>query len=107
MKINGNLYYYPEKSGLEIFESVDTAGDYEFDMFVVWRKLDDNTLFYGTDSGCSWPTPFEDFTLDENVNKITIETFQNFDDSLKNHSRITKSDYNKVINKVKDFLKIN
>ena len=53
MKINGNLYYYPEKSGLEIFESVDTAGDYEFDMFVVWRKLDDNTLFYGTDSGCS------------------------------------------------------
>lgn len=57
-----NPYYYPQERGLEIVAYIDFAGSYEFDMVVVWRKLDDNTLVWASDSGCSCPTPFKGYT---------------------------------------------
>jgi hypothetical protein len=106
MKFNKNPYYDPEECGLEIFDDIDTAGSYEFDMFVIWRKLDDNTLWWGTDSGCSCPTPFEGFETLNDMNQITKETFYNFDQALENHTDISKSDYNNIKNKVKQYLNI-
>lgn len=102
MKFNDNPYYSPEKCGLEIFDEIDTAGSYEFDLFVIWKKLDDNTLWWDTDSGCSCPSPFDDHGHD--LNLITEDTFYNFEEALKNHSGISTEDYTKMRNEVRQFL---
>ena len=53
------IYNEPEEFGLTVVGDSDANGDYEFDMFVVWT--DGKHLFWATDSGCSCPSPFEDF----------------------------------------------
>lgn len=58
MSYETNPYYHPEVHGLTIVGSVDCDGDYGFDMFVVWT--DGKALYWGQDSGCSCPSPFED-----------------------------------------------
>lgn len=57
-----NLYYSPEAFGLTPVAEIDwSSGSYEFDLRVVWR--DSNGNFYtARDSGCSCPSPFEDFS---------------------------------------------
>ena len=59
-----NIYYNPEKFGLMVVDEIDLGGSYEFDKFVVWRTAD-GRLVYLTDSGCSCPTPFEEFGIDD------------------------------------------
>lgn len=63
MKLESNPYYNPEKSGLEKVAELDfSSGSYEFDITAVWVKKDAPGKFYwASDSGCSCPSPFEDF----------------------------------------------
>ena len=64
-----DIYYQPEKFCIKpIGEFEWSEPDYSFDFTVVWQSLEDPTLFYwARDSGCSCPSPFEDFTtLDHN-----------------------------------------
>ena len=56
-----NPYYSPEKCGLAIVDSLDNDEAYEFHIFLVVRDLATGDLYIGEDSGCSCPTPFEDF----------------------------------------------
>ena len=56
-----NPYYSPEKCGLELIDALDNDEAYEFHMFLVVRDLATGELYIGEDSGCSCPTPFEDF----------------------------------------------
>lgn len=56
-------YYSPESHGLTIVAEHDWAGDYEFEMVVVWRNAD-GELRAAYDTGCSCPTPFGDLTWD-------------------------------------------
>lgn len=104
MKFNDNPYYSPEKCGLQILDSIDTGGSYEFDMFVVWIKLEDGTLWWDTDAGCSCPVPFEGDR--HNLKEVNEETFYNFDLALKNHSNLKPRDYFMILNSVKRHLKI-
>lgn len=104
MKFNDNPYYSPSKCGLEIFESIDTAGSYEFDMLVVWKKLDDNTLWYDTDSGCSCPSPFDNGDHGHDLKSITKKTLHAFDEALKNHYNISTEQYNNISQKVKRYI---
>lgn len=101
--MTNNPYYYPEKQSLKVFESIDTAGSYEFDIFCIWEDSD-GKLFWDTDSGCSCPTPFEDHGLD--LKEITAETYYSFDQALKNHRDINTQDYLSISKRVRDFLKI-
>ncbi len=104
MKFTENPYYSPHLCGLQILESINTANSHEFDMFAVWIKLDDNTLWWDTDSGCSCPTPFENGHHD--LKEITEATYYNFDLALKNHSNLKPKDYFMVLNAVKRHLKL-
>jgi hypothetical protein len=106
MNFNNNPYYSPELCGLEIFTSIDTAGSYEFDIFVIWKKLDDNTLWYAQDSGCSCPTPFEDFNSLSDLTPITEETWHGFKEALKNHYNIELSVILDITQKVKIYLNL-
>lgn len=61
-----NIYYDPEKFGLSIFDEIEWSdGCYQFDLTVVWRKVNTNEFFYAEDSGCSCPSPFESMGMDD------------------------------------------
>lgn len=66
-----NIYYNPEKFGLQIFGELDLSTGYDFDKFVVWTMdgVDPEdrpirSVLWGTDSGCSCPSPFDYVGLD-------------------------------------------
>lgn len=58
---DGNPYYNPEACGLEVVATAEYVSGYEFDMRVVWRHPASGRYYTARDSGCSCPTPFEDY----------------------------------------------
>lgn len=79
-----NLYYSPEKSGLRpIGQLNDPDADYSFDMLVVWQH-EDGRVLYGSDSGCSCPSPFEDQTVDD-LTEVTRSSWGAFQQSVDLH----------------------
>lgn len=104
MKFTENPYYSPELCGLEIFESIDTADSYEYDLFVIWKKLDDDTLWWDTDSGCSCPSPFDNGDHGHDLKLINADTLHNFYEELKSHCDITQKDINNIYKKVTDYI---
>lgn len=86
MSYYNDVYSSPEKHGLEILGSVnDWDACYSFDMIVVWRRKEDGALLYGTDSGCSCPSPFEDYDTDDKLTPLTDENFEEFKKELSAH----------------------
>lgn len=62
-----------EKLGLEVFASFDDPqASYSFDEFKIWERKSDGALFYGEDSGCSCPSPFEDVKSLADLTPITM-----------------------------------
>jgi len=76
-----NIYYSPEKFGLEVVAELSKDLSYEFDIYLVWKDKD-GRLFTATDSGCSCPTPFEDHNI-ETIEPIVKENFENFKNAIK------------------------
>lgn len=55
-----NVRYAPESFGLTFIGEADLAEpDYSFDLVGVWKG--EEGYYLATDSGCSCPTPFEDY----------------------------------------------
>lgn len=46
-----DVYYHPERFGLEIIKEVDYGGIYEFRKLVLWRTVKSGELLLGSDSG--------------------------------------------------------
>lgn len=66
-----DLYYNPDKFGLEVVaEIVWSEPYYDFDLTVVWIDKD-GTYYWASDSGCSCPSPFEDYNRLEDANSGT------------------------------------
>lgn len=62
-----NIYYDPGKFGLTLLGELDfSSGYYEFDYTAVWSDSS-GTLYYLDDSGCSCPSPFEDYNVSDLV----------------------------------------
>lgn len=72
-----DVYYQPEKFGLTIVAEVDPSEEYEFDITAVW-KHEDGRVFWGQDSGCSCPSPFEGYN---NIDDLT--ELRNYEDYRK------------------------
>lgn len=100
-----NIYYNPEKHGLSVFYEVETAGSYEFDTTMIWQNNEGN-LYWAHDSGCSCPTPFEDFNSINDLNILNQETFHGFEEHLKNQYNIGISQFLKCIQVVKNHLRL-
>lgn len=65
-----DVYYQPEAFGLTILGTIERyEPDYSFDFVVVFLH-EDGRIFAGQDSGCSCPSPFEDFTSLDKLDKI-------------------------------------
>jgi len=64
-----NIFYNPEAFGLEVVAQIEySSGSYEFDTRVIWRDKQ-GKLYTARDSGCSCPTPFEDYNL-SNIERL-------------------------------------
>lgn len=65
MSYETNVYYNPEKYGLEVVTEVEWSEPcYSFDTTIVWKK--GKKFYWASDSGCSCPAPFEDYnSLDD------------------------------------------
>lgn len=78
-----NPYYDPEKCGLEIVVNISKDISYEFDMVIVWKDVETGKLYMGHDSGCSCPTPFENFKSLDDMTEITnIKEYRAFFENL-------------------------
>lgn len=53
-----------------IVELNDPNASYDFDTFVVWRHKKTGELYYGQDSGCSCPSPFERISGIEELSRL-------------------------------------
>ncbi|TVZ01222.1 hypothetical protein EAS64_33630 [Trebonia kvetii] len=63
-----DVYNQPEAFGLEIVATVeDEYASYSFTTFVILRDPATGEVFYASDSGCSCPSPFEDYTSRESL----------------------------------------
>lgn len=68
-----NPYYHPEQLDLEVVaEHKYSTESYEYDMRVVWRHKPTGVLYTARDSGCSCPTPFDDFTSLDRLDRLFI-----------------------------------
>ncbi len=82
-----NVYYSPEKFGLEILgELKDPEAIDGFNTLIVLRGLETGRLFWATDAGCSCPGPFEDYTSIDTLAKITDDTWSDFQQTVALHA---------------------
>lgn len=65
-----DVYHSPEHFGLEIVGQLELAEpDYSFNYGVVWYRPETERFYYAEDSGCSCPSPYEDYTSIESLGK--------------------------------------
>ena len=70
MNYSTNVYCNPEKHGLEVVgELEDPNASYSFATVVFWRK--GRKVYAASDSGCSCPSPFEDYNSIEELTPVT------------------------------------
>ena len=71
MSYENNPYYHPKVHGLEIVAEHDFSdGCYQFDLRVVWKD-EKGRHFTARDSGCSCPSPFEDYHSVKDLERLT------------------------------------
>jgi hypothetical protein len=76
-----DVYYNPENFGLETIGEVDWDDEsYSFNMTAVWCDKETGQLYWADDSGCSCPSPFEDYN---DRDKLTAGTAGELDAHLK------------------------
>lgn len=82
-----DLYNDPEKFGLKLIGSIEWyEAAWEFDLTIV--LIDESgQLYYASDSGCSCPSPFENYT---NVSDATKVSFTELDAYLKERAESAK-----------------
>jgi hypothetical protein len=106
-----NIYYSPEDFGLVLVDSLDEPDlSYEYHTLIVLQHTESGRIFYAEDSGCSCPTPFEDFIFSSPDNnsllEIQLHTFSSFEADVKGFSdSIPLHEREAVIDNVKKLLK--
>lgn len=68
------------------FENLYTIGEpglsYQFHVMGLWSKIDDGALFFGFDSGCSCPAPWEDKT-EQDLTPLTRANLDEFERAVR------------------------
>lgn len=85
MEYDLNIYKHPEKHGFKIVADLEDSDEcYFFDTHVVFKDIDTGKLYYAHSSGCSCPTPFEEFDSLDDMELIDKEGFDSFCKSIYN-----------------------
>lgn len=70
-----DVYYNPEQYGLEKIAEIDGDGGYEFDLLVVWKQPATGKWFWAQDSGCSCPSPFDGYGIND-LTELVLPDFK-------------------------------
>lgn len=74
-----NPYYNPEKLDLELISFYEDGLSYEYNTLCFWATKDGH-VYTASDSGCSCPTPFENYSGDTQRDVIQgLERVENID----------------------------
>lgn len=100
-----NIYYDPENCGLKLVGSLDQADlCYEFNTLIVLESNQSGKLYWATSSGCSCPTPFEEYHFrnddDNDLNALNEQTLDSFISAVKEFP-ISADEKQNIIRKVK------
>jgi len=69
-----NPYYNPEDFGLKILGEVEWSDEcYQFDKTVLWEHPDTGKLYIAHDTGCSCPSPFEEYHELAALEEVTVD----------------------------------
>ena len=79
-------YYNPEKFDLKIATSLHADEDYDFHMLVVWQHIKTGDVYYGEGSGCSCPSPFEDYHTLADLTLLQKHDLEQFETQTMNQS---------------------
>ena len=80
-----NVASAPEKYGLTFVGSLDDPwASYSFYDLCVWSH-EDGRVFWATDSGCSCPSPFEDFKSLDDLTEVTNDSWDEFQKAVEGH----------------------
>jgi hypothetical protein len=79
-----NPYYNPTEMGLEIVCELSEDLSYEFNQLVLWKEISTNVLYWAHDSGCSCPTPFEDYANVKDLTPVKKETLYVLEQEVEN-----------------------
>lgn len=72
-----DVYYQPGEFDLRPVGEIDySSGSYEFDIRMVWQHVPTGTLYTMRDSGCSCPSPFEDYVSLESLDVLDISAVE-------------------------------
>lgn len=72
-----NVYYNPEKWGLAVVAEIEYSDrDFVFDTRVVWQAVDQPVYYTARSSGCSCPTPFEEFGSLAELDRLDIKALE-------------------------------
>jgi hypothetical protein len=81
-----NVYYSPEEWGLSVVgELEDPNADYSFNTLCVWVH-ENGTVYWAQSSGCSCPSPFEEYENLDSLNPLIHLVWNDFEDEVKNHA---------------------
>lgn len=100
-----NPNYNPESWGLRIIGEIELSElDYSFNTLIIWKRQD-GKVFYAQDSGCSCPTPFEDFHSFSQMIEVTKESLNTLRDTLRSSNYAMNHGAQDLMYKVRDSLK--
>ena len=98
-----DVYYQPEEFGLTPIAEVECSdGMWQFDLIVGWKHKD-GTVYIAQDSGCSCPSPFEDYNSLESLDKVaSIESVRSLLDAASrgSYSELSQADARTFIKNV-------
>lgn len=93
----GIYYDYETRDGyLKVVASIEDENlSYEFHIIAVWRDSRTNKLYWGEDSGCSCPSPFEDCSSEADLNPLNKASWDEFVTRVENLNgkSISSSDF--------------
>jgi hypothetical protein len=81
--MNNNPYYSPECLNLTIIDSLDEDINWEFNIVLLWQHNETKELYWAQDSGCSCPTPFEDYNTLEDLNCLHKGNWNAFEQDVR------------------------
>lgn len=82
-----DVYCSPESHGLVLVAEIEYSdGDYQFDLRAVWKHTKSGVLYTGTDSGCSCPSPFEDY---HSLDQLDVLDYEQLRREVRTQSRHT------------------
>ena len=100
-----NPNYSPESWGLRIVGQIELSEpNYSFNTLIIWKRVD-GKVFYGQDSGCSCPSPFENFHHFSDMSEVTKESLNSLRDILRNSEYAMRNGAQDLMYKVRDTLK--